>query len=228
MGSMFTIFFKGPVAGAIESAIYDTLKTTVPAATNYIIFKMDGVTAWNPKQPNWMLDWQTAEAFSIDKTSISGGFQGLFFDSQLGEEKPNNAVPSMPMGSHPEKFQNYISTFTVNSFLSSMTEVMDPQFWLRAEQTGFTCELLNSFLYGIKDKYGDKTLVDVHVIQHEIGNFQVFDESSEMKLDSTFDLEFWVHTSNGKLEKAASLALIGGKFGASLLTKDMTLTVQVS
>jgi hypothetical protein len=127
-GSMFEVFFKGPMAKGIENAIKGTLNNVVPTTTNNIIGKLDGVINWMPKVSEWMLDWQTAEPFLITDTWVSGGFQGLFYSKVLGKELPTDVVPVMPVKDsiHSEKYQNRISSFTINSFFSSMTEVMDP------------------------------------------------------------------------------------------------------
>lgn len=42
IGSLFEIFFKGPVADAIEDTIRTTLNTVVPDVTNKLIEKTDG------------------------------------------------------------------------------------------------------------------------------------------------------------------------------------------
>ena len=53
------------------------------------------------------------------------GIKGLLFDSAKGEEEPAVAIPDMPMhlDDHPEKFQAFVSTFTLDSLFSSWLEL---------------------------------------------------------------------------------------------------------
>ena len=85
---------------------------------------------------------------------IGGGFQGLFFDKKIGYEYPSVNAPVMPLKNpdHDEKLQFELSSFTINSFFSSLTEVADVAFWAR--DTGVTCSSLNKLLPGISDYYG--------------------------------------------------------------------------
>lgn len=56
IGSIFTVFFKGTVADAIEKTIKTTLKTTVPQFANQYIEKLDGVSHF-PVAEDWYVDW---------------------------------------------------------------------------------------------------------------------------------------------------------------------------
>lgn len=71
---------------------------------------------------------------------------------------------------HPEKFQAMLSSFTINSFLHSVTEVMDLEFWLRDD---VTCSQLNTLLPGIAEYYGADQKVDIYVKINSIDNFEV-------------------------------------------------------
>lgn len=48
-----------------------------------------------------------------------------------------------------------------------------------------------------------------------------------MKLQTSFDLQFWVHTNASKLEYAAGIGMEDVKLGFQALTKDMNLTFQL-
>lgn len=82
-----------------------------------------------------MIDWQTPEAAHVDNDWVGIGLKGLFFDNRIGEEEPTSVIPSMPLKdtSHPEMFQNFISSYTINGFFNSLTEVMDVKGWIHAE-----------------------------------------------------------------------------------------------
>lgn len=86
------------------------------------------------------------------------GFKALFFDNFIGEEEPSDTVPDMPLKdlSHPEKFQLWLSSYTVNGFFHSLTEVLDLKVWLRANETDgkITCDTLKVLLPGIVEYYG--------------------------------------------------------------------------
>jgi len=88
-----------------------------------------------------------------------------------------------------------------------------------------TCGKLNTLLPGIAAAYGAEQPVDVFIHLHEIGEFSVAEKNSEMKAQSTFDLQFWVHKTDGTLEYAAGLALEEAKLGFEALTSEMTLTI---
>jgi len=190
-GSLFEVFFKGPIANELEKTIRATLTTVVPKSTNAMIGKLDGVSHF-PIEQYWMIDWQTADRFEITDTWVGGGFRGLFFQELLGREIPADALPNMPYKdtSRPEKFQNWLSSFTVNSFFNSLTEVADPSIWIRADKTNdaVTCSKLNALLPGIAEAYGADQPVDIWFHLHTIENFEVFEKNSEMKAQSTFDL----------------------------------------
>lgn len=148
----------------------------------------------------------------------------MFFDKKIGEELPSDKAPSMPLKNleHLEELQFSLSTFTVNSFFHSLTEVSDPQVWIR--NSGITCSDLNTLLPGISERYGGSAPVDIFFHLHQIDDFQVFGKNSETRATSSFDLQFWAHAWDGELLYAAGLGLDGVKFGMELLTDDMSLT----
>jgi len=75
--------------------------------------------------------------------------------------------------SRPEKFQNWLSSYTVNSFFNSFTEVLDPSIWIRADKikNAITCGKLNTLLPGIAEAYGANQPVDVWIHLHKIEDF---------------------------------------------------------
>ena len=59
--------------------------------------------------------------------------KGLLFDKLIGEEEPSVAIPDMPnhLADHPEKFQGFVSTYTIDSFFGSWLEVGTMQGWYK-------------------------------------------------------------------------------------------------
>jgi hypothetical protein len=146
--------------------VYVALDSEVPKVTNAMIGALDG-TIRVPMVPNWKVDWQTPEAFVVNNEWIGAGFKGLFFDSRIGEEEPSVSVPEMQLkdSEHPEKFQNWISSYTVNSLLESVTEVKELKDWVRSDETegGITCGEINAIVPGIAAYYGADALVDIFI-----------------------------------------------------------------
>lgn len=81
-----------------------------------------------------MLDYQTPEALEVNDLFLAIGLKGLLFDARIGEEENSFPIPAMPFKSdqHPEKFQNWFSSYTINGILHSLTEVYPCNFWLNS------------------------------------------------------------------------------------------------
>lgn len=126
IGSLFEVFFKDTVAELIEDTVTLTLNRVVPLITNNLIDSTEGVIPV-PFVQNWMLDWQTPESCVVTDTNIGVGSKCLFFDKLIGEEEPQVKIPDMPLHSteHIEKFQTYLSSYTIDGFCASLLEVMD-------------------------------------------------------------------------------------------------------
>lgn len=92
---------------------------------------------------------------------------------------------------HPEKFQNYLSSYSINSIFHSLTEVYPCDFWMNSTLTNMTAGQLNVLLPGISDHYGANAPVNVFATFHEITDFKVFESTQEMRAVLTFDLQFW-------------------------------------
>ena len=65
----------------------------------------------------------------------------------------------------PDKIQSFLSTWTINSMLNTMTEVMEWKFWLRANLTRdkITCSMVEVLLPGISEAYGPDRPLDIFV-----------------------------------------------------------------
>jgi len=70
-----------------------------------------------------------------------------------------DAIPEMPTKNtnNTEKFQAYLSSYTVNGFFTSITEVMNLTDWYNET----TCGTWDILLPGISDAYGSDTTVGV-------------------------------------------------------------------
>ena len=93
------------------------------------------------------------------------GSKALFFDSDIGEEELETAPSAMPMKSalHPEQIQIFLSSYTINSFLHSITEVYEVKAWVRADKVGdmITCWQIEPLLPGLSAYYGEDQPVDI-------------------------------------------------------------------
>jgi len=118
-----------------------------------------------PFVPNWVVDWQTPEAVQVSAITLAVGIKALFFDSQIGEEEPSVAIPDMPYHSydHLEKFQTFLSAYTIDGFFGSLLEVVDVKGWVRSDSTPvpITTTMVNTLLPGIVGYYGAGQPVDV-------------------------------------------------------------------
>lgn len=190
LASLFEVFFVGVVAGLIEETITVTLNAGVPLITNTIIQRTDGLFPV-PFVPNWIVDWQTPEATVVTADRMAVGIKGLFFDKTVGEEEPLDLIPAdMPYHSfdHIDKFQTYISSYVINGFCGSLTEVMEIKGWVHSAQTGLTTTLINALLPGIISYYGAGRPVDVFFQLHKLGSFQSFADNQEMQGVATLEL----------------------------------------
>lgn len=229
IGSLFEVFFKGTVAKEIEKTINLALNTGVPTVTNKILHKMDGELKI-PVVQNWIIDWQTQDPVQIKDTWFGFGARGLFFDSTIGREEFGTVPEAMTYkdSAKPEKFQNWLSAYTINSFLNSLTEVIKLDFVVKAETIKLTCGELVAVLPGIAQTYGADSPVDVKINIHTLHDFQSIADNQEMKMQTSFDLAFWVHTTDGQIVEAAGLQLDDVKLGFQALTKDMNLTLALT
>lgn len=164
IGSLFEVFFKGTVAEMIEDTVKLTLNRGVPLIANTIITDTKGLFPV-PFVEHWWIDWQTPESAVVTSSNIGVGIKALFFDNEIGEEEPSDIIPQMPLHStqHLEKFQTYLSSYVVNGFCHSLTEVMDIHGWIRsAELDGIiTTTTLDVLLPGMIAKYGAGVPVDI-------------------------------------------------------------------
>jgi hypothetical protein len=107
------------------------------------------------------------------------GFKALFFDKSIGEEEPAVVIPDMPyhLSTHIDKFQTYISAYTIDSFFSSWLEVAAIKGWIRSDEVpakapfDITTTSLNVLLPGIMSYYGAGLPVDIHFDVISLGQF---------------------------------------------------------
>lgn len=108
-------------------------------------------------------------------SNIGVGIKGLFYDNEIGEQEPGVAIPDMPLHSdeHPEKFQTFLSTYIMDSFCSSLLEVMQIDGWVRSSMLGglLTTTTLDALFPGMGKYYGWGVPVDVYFEVHSLGDF---------------------------------------------------------
>lgn len=76
-------------------------------------------------EPNWIVDWETAEPVTVTNTYLGAKVKGLFFDQRVGEEDPGVTIPTLPvhLDTQTQKFQAFMSTYSMDSLLGSFLEV---------------------------------------------------------------------------------------------------------
>lgn len=71
-----------------------------------------------------------------------------------------------------------------------------------------TCWQIEPLLPGLSAYYGEDQPVDIFFHIHQFSDFTISEAKQEFSTNlNLVDLEFWVHTVDGKLEQAASLTL---------------------
>ena len=99
------------------------------------------------------------------------------FDKKFGVEEPAVEIPEMPyhMTEHIEKYQAYVSSYSIDAFWSSWLEVAAVKGWFNAEDLpekapfNMTTTTFNAFLPGIMSYYGPGQPVDIHFEVEELG-----------------------------------------------------------
>lgn len=86
LASIFEVFFKGTVVDAIRDGITGALTTTVPAEANKYLLANDGYIP--TPIPNWVWDWESADAAEVTPTVFQVGVKGLM------EDKTNPYIPT--------------------------------------------------------------------------------------------------------------------------------------
>jgi hypothetical protein len=231
IASLFEVFFVGTVADLIEQAIIWGTGTEIPAIANAWIQKTDGYFPI-PIYPYWTLDWETDKRVEVTDTYFEVGVKGLFFDKQLGETEPTAPIPVMPVydTSRPEKFQAYVSAYSVDSFLSSWSEVGSIDFWFNATEVpanataNLTTTTLNILMPGIADAYGEGLPCDVKFHILNFGNIEITADNQEIFTNVDLTMQFYVETATG-LEYAAEVTLTNANFGYTLVIDNMQIMI---
>ena len=78
-----------------------------------------------PPKLNWIIDWETPEAAIVTDAQFQIGVRGLLFDKLIGPEEPTVAIPDMPyhLSTHIEKYQAFVSSYTIDSFFLSLIHI---------------------------------------------------------------------------------------------------------
>lgn len=165
----------------------------------------------------------------VKKNWMGLGMKGMMDFRPNGEwdEDPFPVPGNMPLKDHdrPDKFQNWLSSYTINSFLESITEAANLHLNAPSTLTGMTCGKVSALLPGISEAYGADTPVDIKININKIGDFAVTEKNSQMSAVSDLHLKFYIPSKGN--EYAAGLKLEGTKLGMTALTQDMTLTINI-
>jgi hypothetical protein len=118
--AMGEIFFKSEVVGAIQDSITFILTDGVPLVANAYFKKNDGFFTFPIN--TWELDWMTPTAAIVATDAFQLGIEGNFFDNVYGEQYPTDPMVVLPYEVAGDAgFQAFLSSFTIDSFLGSLT-----------------------------------------------------------------------------------------------------------
>jgi len=142
----------------------------------------------------------------------------------------------MKMIDHPEKFQAFVSTYALDSFVSSYLSVgklggtiyssMIPP--TSPVQLNTSDTTMNLVFGGISKYYGPNIPLDIHLKLKSLGNFEITAADSVMAGLATLDMELWANKLDGTREMAASITLGDLAFGFSVLITDMLVSAQIT
>ena len=157
------------------------------------------------------------------------------FDKRIGEQDPTVIVPDMPYydTSRSEKYQAYVSAYSMDGFFSSLIEVVGIHGWANSTEIPsaipikLTTDTIDLLLPGIKEHYGSGLPVDVRFNVTQLGDFQVSEANEEMGGTTTLTLEFWVEQETGT-EMAAELSLNSVAFSFTALVDNMDVSLDIT
>lgn len=186
-----------------------------------------------PFVDDWDLDWQTESPIQAKKDYIGVGMQALFFDPSMNGAKPDMLRPDMLYHNGEnghQKFQNYVSAWTINSMFESFYAERSHKIWIRSAllDDKLTTGDLEVILPGISKAYGAEQPVDILMVYHNCENFTILSETGEFRMISNLDVQVHVHTADGNVEYAAGMNLDNVKFGYEAITENMTLALQLT
>lgn len=229
--SAFEVFFVGTVADLIDDALKTGLQQGIPAMSNKTISESQGYIQF--PVPNWVVDYETAAAATITDTYAGLGAKGMFFDSRVGEQDYGVLPPNLPIkdDTKPEKFQAFVSAYTLDSLTSSFLEVSKIEGWLLADYlpdsspVQLTTTLLDLALPGIEDYYGADRPVDLFAKVKTLGNFEITEADSMLSGNTGINLEFWVHLDDGSKESAITIFADKTNFAFNVLVDSMKVAI---
>jgi len=139
-----------------------------------------------PVYPEWTLDWETQYRANVTDTFFQVGVKGLFFDKSIGETEPAGVViPELPghNTTRNQKFQAYVSSYSIDSFFQSWVEVGTVAAWFNAsyipanDTVQLTTGALDELLPGIADYYGADLPVNIYFNIVNFGNIGIYEEN---------------------------------------------------
>lgn len=233
LASLFEFIFVGTVADLIESAIVFGLQTGIPAVTNYEITRSNGYLPM-PVYADWSLDWETQNKATVTDTYFGVGVKGLMFDKLTGETEPTQIIPEMPTydTSKNQQFQAYVSSYSIDSFFSSLVEVGTIAAWFNSTMipagspTQLDTSSVNNIMPGIEAYYGPNLPMDIYFDVIGAGNIGI---SSDQVMDGNVDLktQWWVNLADGTRVMAAEIMLQNMNFGFTAIVADMNVTLSI-
>lgn len=193
---IITPFIKGFVLDSVEKTAEDAMNTGIPLIGNSIMTKLDG---YFPLTQNWIADWETPYPAVITDTMFAIGCKGLMFDKRRGEEEPTIAVPVMPYydSSKPDKYQAYVSAYSIDGFFNSFIEVFGINGWVNSTSVPseipvkLNTDTVNILLPGMSKHYGTAP-VDIRFNVTSLGGFEVSEANENMSGLMSIDMQFWV------------------------------------
>jgi len=162
------------------------------------------------------LDWSMTEAPVVNNYELMMGVKGLFNAENQTAFVPAVSAPVMPYNNilNPSKLQIFFSSFMANSLADAAVKALGPNIWLpstivpAASPVELNTKSLDIFFPGMVAKYGNDSLVDLHLVSNKIDNIEFNATQQTMAAHTNASIEFWVHTdnqTNGTREMAVNL-----------------------
>jgi len=210
--SYFKGLFRGSIHDAIVSAVQNALDNQVAQQINDAISGTGAVSGLFGID----LDWSMVSAPVVNNYELMMGVMGLFNAANQTAFVPAVPAPVMPYNNilNPSKLQIFFSSFMANSLADAAVKALGPNIWLPSTIVPATSPVelntasLDIFFPGMVAKYGNDSLVDLHLVSNKIDNIEFNATQQTMAAHTNASIEFWVHTdkqTNGTREMAVNL-----------------------
>ena len=118
---------------------------------------------------DYLFQWSTVRPPFVTEKYVGMGTHFIFDEDLFAQEQDDLFLPEMPyyLEGRPEHFQNYVSTFEINSFFEDVVQTHTIGGWVHhselpeSDQPQLTTTGLSTLLPGIVERYGPDVPVNV-------------------------------------------------------------------